>query len=169
MTSLLSPANVRALVKTSLADGDLQDVIDRIEAQVTERIGEPQTDAMATTITKTFRGEGFYLFMPTEIHAVVSIVEDSTTLTGDEYQTWAGGVIERLPSESYWGDRIVVTYKPKDDRKVRSQVIIDLVRIVIERTAMKSESIGGEYSYTAPEDWDAQFNKAMKRLTFKAL
>ena len=169
MTSLVSPTDVRALVKTSLEDGDLQNVIDRIEAQVTERIGEPQTDGMATTITKTFRGEGFYLFLPTEIHTVVSIVEDSATLTGDEYQTWAGGVIERLPSESYWGDRIVLTYKPKDDRKVRSQVIIDLARIVIERTAMKGESIGGEYSYTAPEDWDAQFNQAMKRLLFKAL
>lgn len=169
MTSLVSPLDVRALVKTSLEDGDLQNVIDRIEAQVAERIGEPQTDGMATTITKTFRGEGFYLFLPTEIHEVVSIVEDSATLTGDEYQTWAGGVIERLPSESYWGDRIVVTYKPKDDRKVRSQVIIDLARIVIERTAMKGESIGGEYSYTAPEDWDVQFNQAMKRLSFKAL
>jgi len=169
MTSLVSPTDVRALVKTSLEDGDLQNVIDRIEAQVAERIGEPQTDGMATTITKTFRGEGFYLFLPTEIHEVVSIVEDSTTLTGDEYRTWAGGVIERLPSESYWGDRIVVTYKPKDDRKVRSQVIIDLTRIVIERTAMKGESIGGEYSYTAPESWDAQFNQAMRRLTFKAL
>lgn len=169
MTSLVSPADVRALVKTSLEDGDLQNVIDRIEAQVAERIGEPQTDGMATTITKTFRGEGYYLYMPTEIHEVVSIVEDSATLTGDEYQTWAGGVIERLPSESYWGDRIVVTYKPKDDRKVRSQVIIDLARIVIERTAMKGESIGGEYSYTAPENWDVQFNQAMKRLSFKAL
>lgn len=169
MTSLVSPTDVRALVKTSLEDGDLQNVIDRIEAQVAERIGEPQTDGMATTITKTFRGEGFYLFLPTEIHEVVSIVEDSATLTGDEYQTWAGGVIERLPSESYWGDRIVVTYKPKDDRKVRSQVIIDLARIVIERTAMKGESIGGEYSYTAPENWDVQFNQAMKRLSFKAL
>jgi len=169
MTSLVSPTDVRALVKTSLTDPELQDVIDRIEAQVSARIGQPQDDSMTTTITKTFRGEGYYLFMPTEIHAVVSIVEDSTTLTGDEYQTWAGGVIERLPSESYWGDRITVTYKPTDDRKVRSQVIIDLARIVIERTAMQSESVGGEYSYTAPEDWDAQFNQAMKRLLFKAL
>lgn len=169
MTSLVSPLDVRALVKTSLEDGDLQNVIDRIEDQVTERIGAPQDNNLTTTITKTFRGEGYYLYMPTEIHEVVSIVEDSATLTRDEYQTWAGGVIERLPSESYWGDRIVVTYKPKDDRKVRSQVIIDLTRIVIERTAMKGESIGGEYSYTAPEDWDVQFNQAMKRLSFKAL
>lgn len=167
--SLVLPATVKALVKTSLSDADLQVIIDRIEAQITARIGEPQTDAMATEVTKTLRGEGFYLFMTTEIHAVVSIVEDETTLSSDEYQTWSGGVIERLPSESNWGDRVVVTYKPTDDRLKRAQVIIDLVRLVIERTAMRSESIAGEYSYTAPEDWDAQFNRAMKRLTFRAV
>jgi hypothetical protein len=169
MTSLISPENVKALVNTSLSDLNLQDVIDRVEAQIVERIGEPQTDGMATTITKVMRGEGYYLFMPTEIHAVVSIVEDGNTLTGDEYQTWAGGVIERLPNESYWGDRMTVVYKPVDDRKKRSQVIIDLVRLVLERTAMKSESIAGEYSYTAPDNWDVEFRSAMRRLMFKAI
>jgi len=43
------------------------------------------------------------------------------------------------------------------------------VRLVIERTAMKSESIANEYSYTAPDNWEAEFRKAMKRLVFKAL
>jgi len=169
MTSLVSPENVKVLVNTSLSDLNLQTVIDRVEAQIVERIGEPQTDGMATTITKIMRGEGYYLFMPTEIYAVVSIVEDGNTLTGDEYQTWAGGVIERLPNESYWGDRMTVVYKPVDDRKKRSQVIIDLVRLVLERTAMKSENIAGEYSYTAPDNWDVEFRSAMRRLMLKAI
>jgi hypothetical protein len=169
MTSLVSPADVKALVNTSLSDPNLQVVIDRIEAQITERIGAPQTNDMATTITKTLRGEGFYLFMPTEIYEVVSVTEDKVALTSDEYQIWAGGVIERLPSESHWGDRTVVVYKPVDDRKKRSQVIIDLVRLVIERTAMKSESIAGEYSYTAPDNWEAEFRKAMRKLMFKSI
>lgn len=169
MTSLVSPANVKVLVNTALSDLNLQTVIDRVEAQVTERIGEPQTDAMAITITKTLRGEGYYLFMPTEIYSVVSVTEDGNALTSDQYQTWAGGVIERLPSESYWGDRNVVVYKPTDDRKKRAQVIIDLVRLVLERTAMTHESIGGEYAYTAPDNWDDEFRRAMKRLMFKAV
>ena len=167
--SLVTPADVKALINTSMSDANLQDVIDRVEAQITARIGAPQTDAYATEVVKTMRGEGEYLFMPTEIYSVSSIVEDTSTLTSDQYQTWAGGVIERLPEDSHWGDRVVVTYKPTDDRLVRAQVIIDLVRIVIERTAMKSESIAGEYSYTAPDNWDAEFRKAMKRLVFKAL
>lgn len=167
--SLVTTANVKALINTALSDANLQTVIDRVEAQVSERVGEPQTDLYATTITKTLRGEGYYLFMPTEIYSVVSVTEDLVLLTSDQYQVWAGGVIERLPSESYWGDRTVVVYKPTDDRKKRSQVIIDLVRLVLERTAMKSESIGGEYSYTAPDDWDAEFRKAMRSLMFKAV
>ena len=167
--SLVTPTDVKALINTSLSDANLQTVIDRVEAQITARIGAPQTDAYATEVVKTMRGEGEYLFMPTEIYSVSSIVEDTSTLTSDQYQTWAGGVIERLPDDSHWGDRVVVTYKPTDDRLVRALVIIDLVRIVIERTAMKSESIAGEYSYTAPDNWDAEFRKAMKRLVFKAI
>lgn len=169
MISLVSPSDARALINTSLTDANLQAVIDRVEAQITERIGAPQTDAMETIITKTMRGEGFYLFMPAEINAIVSIVEDTVTLTSDQYQTWGGGVIERLPADSYWGDRIIVTYKPIDDRLKRKQVIIDLVRLVIQRTAMKSENIADEYSYTAPDNWDTVFRKAMKRLTFQAV
>lgn len=169
MTTLVTPADVKALVNTSLADADVQDVIERVEAQVNAKIGSPQTDAYTTQVVKTLRGEGTSLFLPTEIYAVVSIVEDGNTLTADQYQTWGGGVIERLPIETNWGDRCVVTYKPVDDRLKRTEVIINLVRLVIERTAMKSESIAGEYSYTAPDDWDAQFRMAMKKLMFKAV
>lgn len=169
MTTLVNPADVKAIINTSMSDENLQIVIDRVESQVDARIGAPQTNEYATTITKTMRGEGFYLFTPTEIFSVVSIVEDGNALASDQYQTWGGGVIERLPGESYWGDRCVVTYKPTDDRLKRAQVIIDLVRLVIERTAMKSESIAGEYSYTAPDNWDAEFRKAIKQLMFKPI
>lgn len=169
MTSLVSPANVKALINTAMSDDNLQTVIDRIEAQVTAKIGAPQTDTYTTELVKTMRGEGISLFMPTEIYSVVSIAEDLTTLDADQYQTWGGGVIERLPIGSSWGDRCVVTYKPADDRLKRTEVIINLVRLVIERTAMQSESIAGEYSYTAPDDWDRQFRKAMKKLMFQAV
>jgi hypothetical protein len=168
MTSLVSPADVKALVNTALSDSNLQIVIDRVEAQINERIGAPQTDGMETTFTKTLRGDGSSLFLPTEIFAVTEVVEDGATLTGDEYRVWGGGVIERLPEGTSWGDRCVVTYKPADDRLKRAQVIIDLVRLVIERTAMKSESIAGEYSYTAPDNWDAEFRKGLRRLIFKS-
>ena len=169
MTSLVSPADARKLINTSLLDADLQTVIDRVEAQITEKIGAPQTDAHETQFVKTLRGEGESLFMPTEVYGVVSIVEDGTTLATDDYQVWGGGVLERLPLGAQWGNRCVVTYQPADDRLKRAQVIIDLVRLVIERTALKYESIGGEYTYTAPDDWDREFKKAMRRLVFQAV
>ena len=169
MTSLVSPANVKALINTSMTDENLQTVIDRVEAQVTAKIGAPQADGFTTEIVKTLRGDGMSLFLPTDIYAVVSIVEDGNTLTADDYQTWAGGVIERLPADGNWGDRMTVIYKPADDRLVRTQVIVDLARIVLERTAMKSESVAGEYSFTAPDNWEAEFRNAMKRLLFKAV
>lgn len=167
--SLILPADVKALVNTSMSDANLQIVIDRIESQITTRVGAPQTDGYETEITKTLRGEGSFLFMPTEIHSVTSISEDTAALTSDEYQTWGGGVIERLPSGSSWGDRIVVTYKPTDDRPKRKQAIIDLVRITLEWSAMQSENVAGEYSYQAPDNWEVEFRKVMKRLMFKAV
>ena len=170
MTSLVSADDVKKLVNTSIADEDLQAVIDRVEAQVNERIGEPWVgDDTPSEFVKTLRGGGLSLYLPTEINDVVSIVEDTVTLDADQYQTWGGGVIERLPAGTNWGDRCVVTYEPVDDRLKRTQVIVDLVRLVIERSAMKQESIAGEYMYTAPENWDAEFRKAMKRLVFKAV
>jgi len=169
MTSLVSPADAKALIGTSLSDANLQLVIDRVEAQIAEKVGAPQSDAYDVQVAKTLRGEGSLLFVPTEIYSVVSIVEDDVALDSDEYRAWAGGVIERLSQGTNWGKRCVVTYKPADDRSKRKQVIVDLVRLVLERTALKQESIGGEYSYTAPGDWDAEFRKAMKKLTFQAV
>ena len=169
MTSLVSPTDVKALINTALSDVDLQKVIDRVEAQITARIGAPQTDGLETQVARTVRGEGCNLFLPTEVHAIVTIVEDGVELTAEEYRVWSAGVIERLPINASWGDRVVVTYKPVDDRLKRTEVIIDLVRLVIEHTAMKSESVAGEYSYTAPENWEAEFRRAMKRLTFQAV
>ncbi len=163
MTSLVSPAEVKAVFNTSLADEALQVVIDRVEARVIDEIGAPQTDGYTTSLVKTLRSEGKRLFLPTEIYSVTSIVEDSVTLDAEDYQTWDGGMIERLPKGTRWGDRCVVTYKPVDDRLKRAQVIIDLVRLTVERTAMTAENVANEYSYTAP-NWDAEFSRLMRQL-----
>lgn len=169
MTSLVSPADVRALVNTGLSDVDLQAVINRVEAEITALIGAPQTDGLATEVTKTLRGEGDNLFLPTEIYSIVSIMEDDVLLDAEEYQTWGGGVIQRLTDGTLWGDRCVVTYKPTDDRSKRKSVIIDLVRLVLNQSGLKSENIADEYSYVSWDNWEREFHKAMKRLMFQAV
>ncbi len=168
---LVTAADAKKQINTSMGDEDLQAIIDRIESQITARIGEPWSeDNMPPEIEKTLRGDGMSLFLSTGIYEVVSIVEDDVELTTDDYRVWGnGGVIERLPINSNWGTVCTVTYKPMDDRFKRIPVIIDLLRLTLNRSAMKSENFAGEYSYTAPDNWDAEFRKAMKRLVFKAI
>jgi hypothetical protein len=169
MTSLVSVSDVKAVINTSWGDAALQAVIDRVEWEITAKIGAPQNDGGTVDIVKTLAGEGEYLFFPVELGSIVSVVEDGSTLDGDEYQIWSGGVLERLPSGGHWGGRNVVTYKPADDRLKRKGAIIDLVRLEINRTAMKGESVAGEYSFTAPDDWERERRKIFKRLMFTAV
>jgi hypothetical protein len=169
--SLVTLAEVRALINTSLVDANLQVVIDRVEAEVTARIGAPQDDSGTATITKILPGEGDNLFLPGEVASIVSIVERDEggvtyTLLETDYRVWGGGVIERLPEDSHWEDQVLVTYKPVDDRLRRTAAIIDLVRLDLSRTAMLGESVAGEYSYTAPGNWEAERKRIMKRLAF---
>lgn len=168
MTSLVSPADVDALVKTSLDDDDLQKVIDRVEAEIASKVCAVQDEGGTVEVILTLNGEGTLLFLPVEIASVTSIVEDDSTLLSGDYRLWAGGQIERLPEDAVWGDRCVVTFKPEDDRSLRTQVIIELVRLDLERTAMLSENVAGEYSYNAP-NWEAARNKQIKRLMFQAV
>ena len=163
--SLVTVAETRALVQTDLSDADLQDVIDRVEAEITARIGAPQDESGTVQITKQLQGGTENLYLPVEIGAVVSVVEDGLALIADEYRVWAGGVIERLPGGN-WGHLVVVTFRPADDRAQRKAVIIDLVRLDVNRTAMVRESIAGEYAYDAPANWEAERRRIIKRLTF---
>lgn len=166
MSSLLTIAECRALVKTALLDADLQDVIDRVEGQITKRIGAAEDGSGTVTVTETVRGKGEHLFLRVPFSAVVSVTEDGALVDAAEYQIWGpSGMIEHLPELSEWGSVCVVVYKPVDMRDERKQATIDLVRLTIERTAMNSESIAGEYSFTAP-DWDAAFRKIMRKLCF---
>jgi len=176
--SLVTVAETRALVQTDLSDADLQDVIDRVEAEITARIGPAQNDNGTVQITKQLHGGTQHVFLPVEIGEVVSIVEDGAALVADEYRAWPGGVIERLPGSTWpgdktlrtragvWGRFVVVTFKPADNRLERKAAAIDLVRLDISRTAMVSESIAGEYSYHAPVNWEGERRRILKRLTF---
>lgn len=164
--SLLTTAESRALVKTALSDTQLQAVIDRIEGEITARIGAAQDDTGNVEVTETVRGGGCYLFLRVPVASIVSIIEDANVVDASDYRLWGeSGMVEHLPELSDWGSVCVVTYKPTDMRAQRIQATIDLVRLTIERTAMAGESISGEYSYTAP-DWDAQMRQVLRKICF---
>ncbi len=179
--SLLSPAEVKELVRTSASDTVLQHVIDREEREVVRLFGAHYVDS-ETTISETLAGGTRNLYLRRRIASISSIVEyqtldatSGTTLTSGDYLLWANeGRIERMPATAVaswfaggatWGAKVVVTYVPYDDDDDRRAAIIELVRLALERTAMRRESVAGEYSYEAP-DWGEARAEILRRLGF---
>lgn len=167
MTSLVSVDEARALVQTGLTDAQLQAVIDREEAWVIRALGPHY--AAALTVTETLSGDlNKNLYLKRRASSVSSVVEDGTTLDPDDYRLWGDeGRIERLPAGARWLIApVVVTYAPQDDNLERKALIIDLIRLVVNRTGLKSESVAGEYAYTALENTDEERGRVLRRLKF---
>jgi hypothetical protein len=162
--SLATVAEVRALVNTNLDDSQLQAVIDREEEDVTRLYGAPY--AALSYDTETLEGGGCNLMLHRPLSTVTSVTEDSAALAATDYRVWGRqGRLERLPAGSTWGVVVTVVYTPVDDNNKRKRTIIELVRLATERTAMKSESIAGEFSYTAP-DWEVEHARVLRSIGF---
>lgn len=169
--SLVTTTQVRAVIQTTLSDEQLQSLIEREEAEIITRFGEHYVDA-STTVVETLAGDGLRsLYLRRRIAQVTAITVDGVELSATDYRVWGGqGRIERLPMGSSWGfsrtltELVQVTYVPYNDNAVRAGIVLDLVRIALSRTGLKSESIAGEYSYTA-EDWDVVRARILNRLS----
>lgn len=166
MTSLLTIAECRAQINSSKTDDELQSIIDQLEEMIEHRIGAYQNEAGTVTITQVVKGDDDHLFLKVPFVEIVSITEDGSLLDSDDYRTWGeSGMVERLPEGSEFGTVCSVVYKPEDRRNERKQATINLLRLVLERTAMVSESIAGEYSFNAP-DWDKAIKSELRNLSF---
>jgi hypothetical protein len=168
--SLVTVEEVRALIETALSDEDLEAIIEREEAVMVKRIGanyDPDTP-----LVETVEGRGKYLFLERPITSITTITEarclgdEMTELATDEFHIWhEQGKLIRLPRWTCWGEVVTVTYQPKDDNETRKALLIDLLRLTLERTGLKSESVAGEYSYTAP-DWDTSRDRLLSAYGF---
>ena len=166
--SLVSPSDVRALCPTNLSDDQLQAVIDREEAEVVRLYGAHYKDE-ETTVSEELSGGYGALFLRRQVAKVVSVTENDTLLAASAYELWGDqGKLVRLPLGRWWGRVVVVDYVPVDDTEQRVQAIIDLVRLAVNRTALKSESVAGEYSYQAP-DWEVERATILRRLGLDAI
>lgn len=147
--SLVSIAEVRALVNTHLSDVDLQAVIDREEAWLAGRVG-----LLAGERTDTFRpGLGdTTLFLRRRAESVV-VTDDDVTLAADaDYLfTPSSGALRRGTTTSplAWRGVVTVTWTPIDEATVK-RAIIELVRGTTGETGLDSETIG-DYAYTRGE------------------
>lgn len=157
--TLVTPNDVRIRVQTSKSDADLQDLINDEEAEVFRRYG-PHADG-ELSVTETHEGGARSIFLHRPIVSVTSVTDNGTSTTGYTVYASQGRVL--AGSDGRWGGPVVVTYVPQDDRARRRSVIIELVRLALEQTAMRSESVAGEYSYQAP-DWEVARAKLYRRI-----
>ena len=171
--SLVTIDEVRALVTAAnaMSDEALQAVIDRVEAEITAWLGAPQDENLSVEVTERIPGNGGqYLMLKRRPVTVTSVLETvgSTTdrpLEAAAYRVHeASGMLERLLIPWYRIAVYTVTYVPRDESEQRKGVIIDPVRLDIERTAQYQEAVGGEYSHTAPGNWESERARVKRRL-----
>jgi hypothetical protein len=155
---LLTAAEAQAHIRSDLTEAELQDVIDDEEAELIARLG-PHGDGV-TPITLNVIGYGGDLFLP---RAVVSV-----TTVGGSASGWTLYASQGRIAGTYTGEVAVVAV-PADDRRKRKRALIDLVRLTVQRTAFKAESVAGEHSYTAPASWEAERASIYRRMIFTSI
>lgn len=167
--SLLTAEQVQALgIGRTLSIGSLQSLIDREEAELVRLYG---ANYAAAPITETRPGRAWNIFTTRAIASITSVVESAivgdtapTTLTTTDYYSWPGqGRLMRLPEGVTWGAVVAVTYTPVDDTSLRTSVLLDLIRLTLDYRGLQSESVAGEYSYTAG-DFEARRQALYRRL-----
>lgn len=160
--SLVTVAYTRAHIQTDLDDTTLQLIIDDEESELVRRCGAHGDGVTAVTETiASAPGGGLFLSRP--FVSVTSITANGGAVAASAYTAYANQGYLSLLSGGSWLAPVVVTYVPVDDRARRRMVIVELVRVALEQTAMKSESVGSEYSYSAP-DWEAKRAALYRRL-----
>jgi len=150
---LLAAETAAAFVRSDLTASELQAVIDREELRLVRRLG-PHGDGV-TPITITVVGYGGDLFLSRPVVSVASVGGATSGWTLYAAQGRIGG--------GSWGGSVAVVGVPEDDRADRTAALIDLVRLAVQRTALMTESVAGEYSYSAP-DWEAARAAIYRRL-----
>lgn len=176
--SLVAPADVTDLGGgNGLSDATLQNLIDREEAEIIRRFGAHYVNS-STTITVVREGRGPNLFLNRPILSVSSIAEymylgdTASTLLTSEYFVWADqGRIQRLGStyatQATWGAYASVVYVPQNDTALRTQVIIELVRIA---AAQQSGADISGYGYSikgrTAREWQQDRTEQYNRLAF---
>jgi len=170
MSNLVSAEEVKAIAKTALTDTELDAIISRVEGEIIGLIGEPQTDGYDVSLSETYSlNYGLSIFLKRPIYSVTSITdEDGVVVDSDNYRFFASqGRIEGKAGFTFNGVFTVV-YKPETQTHLWKRVIIELVRLDINRSAVANMQIAGEWSFTAP-DWKKERQKLMRELRFQAI
>lgn len=161
---------IRTVVSSDLSTVELLQVVSREEQELVRRVG-----AHSGSVSETHPGKTKSIYLTRPIASVSSVSEyvylgdtaPQTLVLNTDYVLWEDqGRIERL--YGCFGPKVVVAFTPDDDTDLRKQVLIELVRIALNQSAYKSESVEGvedKYSYVAAQDWQAARDQQYARLS----
>lgn len=133
--SLLTVAEARAVITTSLDDDALEDVIDREESWLAVKVGPLSGERIETFVTE----DGDEVLRLTRHTSSVTVSDDNGAYSGASLRKWADVV---PATATAWNGDVEVTYTPDDELSVKRSVIT-LVRLALGESAYQSESAGG--------------------------
>lgn len=170
--SLVTVAEARAEVETTLSDSELQVVIDRIEAEITDSLGASHAALGAGDLTETHAGYCQSLFLNRKITSVTTVTEYDSLVgatgrvltEGEDFVVWPKE--GRLQRVGRWGAKVVVAYEPLDQDKKWESAIVDLLKLALVRSPLMSETVANEMAYTRPDNWEQEKLRIIRRLRF---
>lgn len=169
--ALIDADFLKERIPVALSDARVQALIEDVQATIETRLGAAY--ATDTTITEVHtRPNGINLYLKRRPGSITSVTEkrglgDTATEAITDYHMIArNGMLVRTDGPT-WGALVTVVYTPADDRPQWREAIVDLCRLRLARMAMAGESVGGEFSYTAPQNWEQQERLIMRRIELR--
>ena len=147
---LVTADQVREHIGSNSTDTDelLTRLIEEADAEVVSRCGPHSIDG---PVTEVHPGGSFRLFPHRAVKEIAKVTETdgnvSVVLSDDDYRSWYGGrMLQRLADGSHprscWGQRVELEYTPVNTDPQRRMAIIRLVRLGLQYSGLKSESVG---------------------------
>jgi hypothetical protein len=150
---LLTVAQLREHVETSLPDTALERILASCELAITAWAGplELDLDDAVTDVTETVAAPGRALLRLRQVPTAVTTVVDvhrgiETTLDSDDCRA-EDRYLRRLGDRT-WGKRTTVTYTPFDDSAVRRMVLVQLCQLELNVQPGMAAQGAGPWSET---------------------
>ncbi len=148
--ALLTAADVRAHVETSLDDVALQRIIDRLDTDMILRAGPhsgPLTEVLPGATPSVYLGRPVASLTSVREGERIQLSTPALDLSLD-LTLWADeGRIERRPAAARFAPVVEVVYDPVDDLDRRKRTLLELVRLDLAQSGRSRERIG-EYRYS---------------------
>ncbi len=172
MTRIITVAELKENVETTLGQGAIQRLIDDADQTVVDAYGAHGPAVQIDDLRS--RPDFVHLFLSRPAAAITTVTEyvdetNSTVLDPTDYRLLNGGTtLERITSgvnvRSSWGFRTVVTYVISSAQNPKRRgVVIDLVRLAINNPGGIIEEKAGDYM-VKHGSYEEQGDKILARL-----